>query len=183
MQTWEVMKNTIALLASATLTIFAVAACEKESPETVVVSENGRVLSTSGNAGDPDKVVVVKETDLMWRSAESAIRSQLAAANSEDVDTYVSYVHPDSVDFSDARARAEKVFADNDLRTTLESLDADSVSEGEVKARFVQRTEKLSGLEFRNNRITGVHVMRKDGDMWKIYSTRMDKVDYLDQVP
>jgi hypothetical protein len=159
-------------------------ACKKEEPDTVVVSDQGKVVAVKdGNPAKPDKVVVVKDSDLIWPSAESSIKSQITAANNEDLDGFMSYVHPDSPDFPDARAKAAKVFADNDLRTTLESLEAESVAEGEVKARFVQRTEKLSGEAFRNNRVTGTHVLRKDGAMWKLFSTRTDKVNYLDQNP
>ena len=165
-------------------TLVLCVSCKKEPAETVVVTGDGKVTAVpAADATTPDKVVVVRDSSLIWPSAEAAVKSQIQATNNEDLDGFMSYIHPDSPDFPDARARAAKVFADNDLRTTLESLEPDSVTEGEVKARFVQRTEKLSGLPFRNNRVSGIHILRRDGAMWKIYSTRTDKVDYLDASP
>jgi hypothetical protein len=183
-QTMDIMKIPSHSILLLSIVLLALAACKKDEPDTVVVSDKGDAVALKhSDSTKPDKVVVVKDSDLIWPSAEASIRSQIAAANSEDIEAYMSYVHPDSVDFNDARARARKVFDDNDLHTTLETLEPESVAEGEVKARFVQRTEKLSGAEFRNNRVSGVYVLRKDGGTWKILSTRVDKVDYLDQKP
>ena len=31
--------------------------------------------------------------------------------------------------------------------------------------------------------MTGTHLLRKDGGVWKIYTTVQDKLDYLDTAP
>ena len=49
----------------------------------------------------------------------------------------------------------------------------------EAKIEFVQITSKLKGPEFKNNKATGVHTLKKDGDSWKIYSTEMTDVQFL----
>ena len=143
-----------------------------------MVPEKGEVAMVPEGTGE--RVVVVKDSALIWPSAEASVRSQTVAANSEDLDSYMSYVHPDNADLVRAREETARVFAGNDLKTTLETLEAESVAEGEVKARFTLRTEKLSGPQFRNNRVSGTYTLRKHGGVWKIFATRVDKVDYLD---
>ena len=67
------------------------------------------------------------------------------------------------------------------LRAALEKAEPVVLTEGEAKVKFVHLTEKLSGPAFRNNRITGTHILRKDGGVWKVFSTIQDSVDYLDK--
>ena len=165
---------------AAVLTCLLAVACDRKKPDKVIVSEKGDVVAVQEGTVNGERVVVVKDSALIWPSAEATIRSQTAAANSEDLDAYLSYVHPDNADFVRAREEAARVFAGNDLKITLETVEAESVTEGEVKARFTLRTEKLSGPEFRNNRMSGTYTLRKHGGVWKIFATRLDKVDYLD---
>jgi hypothetical protein len=50
----------------------------------------------------------------------------------------------------------------------------------EAKVRFSQVTRKISGPEFRDNRVSGVHVLRKLNGEWKLFDTERIKVDYLE---
>lgn len=145
-------------------------ACKKDEPKVLVETAGGNV-------------VAVKAKDVIWPSVEEVLRSQISALNREDVAAYMSYIHPESPDYSSTRDKIEKVFLDYDLKHTLEKAEPVTLTDGEAKVHFVQLTEKLSGPAFRNNRMTGTHILRKDGGVWKIFSTVQDSLDYLDPAP
>ena len=130
-----------------------------------------------------ENVTAVKASEVIWPAVEEVLRSQISALNREDAAAYLSYVHPESPNYAATRAEVERLFREYDLKHTLEKAEPASMTDGEAKVRFVQLTEKLSGPAFRNNRMTGTHILRKDGSMWKIFSTVQDKLDYLDPAP
>ena len=141
---------------------------KKEEPKVLVETPSG-------------DVVAVKAREVLWPSVEESLRSQVDALNREDAAAYMSYIHPDSPDFASTREKVEKLFVEYDLKHTLEKAEPVVLTEGEAKVKFVHLTEKLSGPAFRNNRITGTHILRKDGGVWKVFSTIQDSVDYLDK--
>lgn len=161
------MKNPLILLAAFLLPVLA--SCKKEE-KVVVETESG-------------KVIAVKASEVIWPAVEESIKSQISALNREDVAGYMSYIHPDSPDSLATRDKLSRSFLEYDLRTTLEKVEPVTLTDGEAKASFVQLTEKLSGPAFRNNRMTGTHILRKDGGVWKIFTTVQDKLDYLDPTP
>jgi uncharacterized membrane protein len=48
--------------------------------------------------------------------------------------------------------------------------------------KYVQITKKVSGPAFRDNKVTGIHILKKSDGKWKIYNTEIKDVKYLDQV-
>ena len=132
---------------------------------------------------DSGKVVAVKASEVIWPAVEGSVKSQLSALNREDIAGYMSYIHPASPDSLATRDKLAATFLEYDLKTTLEKAEPVTLTDGEAKVRFVQLTEKLSGPAFRKNRVTGIHILRKDGGVWKIFSTIQESLDYLDPAP
>ena len=132
---------------------------------------------------DSGKVVAVNASAVIWPAVEESLRSQIKALNREDIAGYMSYIHPECAGYAATGDTMRKSFVEYDLKTTLEKLEPGTMTDGEAKVKFTQLTEKVSGPAFRNNRLTGTHILRKDGGLWKIYSTVQDKLDYLDTAP
>ena len=112
----------------------------------------------------------------------AVVRAQTDALNKEDLDAALALVDPDSPGFAETKRLSEQLFRTYDIRYTLSEAAVEAVTGNEATVRFMQTTEKLSGPDFRDNRIEGVHVLKRQADGgWKLYTTRADKVVYLDK--
>jgi hypothetical protein len=109
------------------------------------------------------------------------VEAQIKALNRRDAAAAFAVMHPEAPGLAGARQATEQVTATFDLVYIIQGLTVDSLDENEAKVRFTQLTQKTAGPEFRNNRITGVHTLRKYQGAWKIYSTQALKIEYLDQ--
>lgn len=111
----------------------------------------------------------------------AVIRANIDAINREDIDASMAVFASDSPVLQATRDATEKIFQAYDLRYTMEELVVDSVSGDEAKVRFSQLTEKVSGPEFRNNRFRGVHTLKKQDGVWKLYGTETTGIEFLDE--
>jgi hypothetical protein len=162
-------------------------ACKRE-PDVIVQTEDGKVVSVKTGDGrviDKDKatIIVKEDASLIWPAVEETVRSQIKALNKEDLDGYMSYIHPGNPAYANTREQVADIFEKYDLRNTLEKIERESITADEAKVSFVQLTEKVSGPAFQNNRTTGLHTLRKDDGKWKIYSTEIRSMTVVDPVP
>lgn len=109
------------------------------------------------------------------------IHAQIKGLNRRDAAAATAAMHPEAPGFAKSRQLTEQLLANYDLIYMIQSLNIVSESEEEAKVRFVQMTEKAAGPEFRRNRVSGVHTLRKYRGAWKIYSTKMESIEYLDK--
>ena len=112
----------------------------------------------------------------------AVVRAQTDAMNKEDLEGALAIVDPTSPTFAQNRQLSKELFRIYDLRYTLREVAVESVKGAEATVRFTQITEKVSGPQFRDNRIEGVHLLKKQADGgWKIFTTRAEKIDYLEK--
>lgn len=111
----------------------------------------------------------------------AAVRANIEAVNTRDLNAVIAVIHPDSPGLRDMRNTAEELFKKFELRSTLKEIAVESVAGDEAKVRFSQTTEKVSGPGFQNNRVDGVHTLRKHDGQWKLYSTEVTNIAYLEK--
>ena len=111
----------------------------------------------------------------------AVVRAQVDALNRKDLPAVMAALDPQSAGFEQTRQMSAKIFQAYDLRYTLKEAAVESINGDEAKVRFVQTTEKISGPAFRNNRIEGVHTLKKRNGQWKIAGTEATKIEYLDK--
>ena len=107
------------------------------------------------------------------------IYANLEASTQEDVEAYMATLHPDSPAYATTEQLMQQVFDTYDLSYEIADLVVLSVEDDEARVSFVLTTRKISGPEFRDNEITGVFILRQDGDVWKIYSQEISNIKYL----
>lgn len=90
-------------------------------------------------------------------------------------------IDPESPDYAATKDMTEALFKKYDLHYALEKLEIQSVTGDEAKIHFIQITEKVAGPTFRNNRIDGIHILKKHSGVWKLYDTQLNKLEYLDK--
>jgi ketosteroid isomerase-like protein len=111
----------------------------------------------------------------------SVIYDNLKAYQDENLNAVMATIHEQSPLYADTRTITEQIFNLYDLKYKLESVRVIEESDEEARVRAVQITEKISGPDFRDNKIVAIHVLKKAADgEWKIYSSEIESIDYLD---
>ena len=98
----------------------------------------------------------------------------------EDISGVETTLDKDNPDFEQSMKMVKLLFDTYDLDYKIESLETVEQNENEAQIKFVQLTTKISGPEFRDNRFTGIHTLKKKSDGWKILSTKQLNIEFLD---
>lgn len=114
-----------------------------------------------------------------YSTPESVIYANAKYMTEENLSGVMNTIHSASPAISATEHLVKELFEMYDLEYKVESVVIIEEMEDEAKVRFVQRTTKLNGPEFRNNRLTGIHQLKKENGSWKIYNTISEKVDSL----
>jgi hypothetical protein len=114
-----------------------------------------------------------------YSTPESVIEANAKYMTEENMDEVMNTIYKDSPNYASTESIIKSLFDRYDLSYKINSLKVTEETNNEAKVQFVQETVKISGPEFRNNRVTGIHNLKKDGDSWKIYSTEIKDVQYL----
>ncbi|MDP4088711.1 MAG: zinc ribbon domain-containing protein [Bacillota bacterium] len=109
----------------------------------------------------------------------SVIALNLAAMQEENMDKYLSTIYVTDGQIEATKDSLKKVFDNYDLRYTIESLTTLSTSSNDAQVEVVMLTEKFKGPDFRNNRTTTIHHLKKINGQWKIYKSDIKNVQYL----
>ncbi|HMN48179.1 MAG TPA: hypothetical protein PKD67_03510 [Ignavibacteriaceae bacterium] len=116
-----------------------------------------------------------------YYTPESLIKANAEFMNDKNLEGVMSTIHPESPNYPAVETMAKTIFDRYDLKYTIESIKVLEENDNEAKVEFTQLTKKIKGPEFKDNRTTGIHTLKKDGDSWKIYSTEMTKLTLLDK--
>ncbi len=124
-----------------------------------------------------------KITEADKAAAIETVHANLAAMKARDVEAIGETVHPNSPHFETTKAFAQQQAERYTLLYDLKSAEFDSVKGGEIRVRFVQETRKVLGPDdLKDNRVTGVHILRRDGAKWKLWGTEVQKTEELGPV-
>jgi len=126
-------------------------------------------------------VVLACSSKKEYETPESLIKANAAYMNEEDLEGVMTTVHPKSPSYDGTEAMAKQIFDRYDLNYKIENIKVLEENDKEAKVEFTQVTTKIKGKDFKNNKATGIHTLRKDGDSWKVYSTEMVNVEFLDK--
>lgn len=110
----------------------------------------------------------------------SVIYENLRAAQDEDLEAYMATIHEQSPIYASTEQLTSQGFDSYDLTYDLEYVQVIEKSDSEARVDFVQTTRKVNGPAFRDYKITGIYILRKSSEKWKIYLLRTQKIEYLD---
>jgi hypothetical protein len=108
-----------------------------------------------------------------------AITENLKAMEREDVDATMATIDQNSPGYQTTKDLIKLIFEQYDLKYELSDLKVTEKKGNEAKVSFTQVTRKVSGPEFRDNKITGLHTLRFTGGKWKIFNSVVTTTDYL----
>ena len=116
-----------------------------------------------------------------YKTPEELIKANAAYMNEEDLEAVMTTVHPKSPSYPATETMAKQIFERYDLNYKIENIKVLEQNDKEAKVEFTQITTKIKGKDFKNNKTTGIHTLRKDGNSWKVYSTEMTNVEFLNK--
>lgn len=115
------------------------------------------------------------------RAIVATLERNIQATESEDIDAAIAEVHPNSPGRAKTLRQMKSIAKTYELDYELVETEVLRHNETEAKVRFVQVTTKKSGPSFRDNRLRGIHTLRKtDEGEWKIWSTEILDITWLD---
>lgn len=100
--------------------------------------------------------------------------------NEENFEKAMNTIHKDSPSYPATESMMKQIYDRYDLNFKITNMKVIEENDTEAKVEFTQITTKISGPPFKNNKSTGIHTLKKDGDSWKIYTTQMTDLQYLD---
>ena len=117
-------------------------------------------------------------------AALETVRRNVRLLQEKKIDEMMETIHPQSPSFAGTRTEVADLVKDYDLKCELAALDVIGARSDVIRVRFEQTTERTKGgvVELKT-RLTGVHVLKKDGGAWKIFDTEVIAVDDVDPLP
>ena len=110
---------------------------------------------------------------------KTIVYENVKAMEDEDLDRVMATIDDENENYEGTKNMARQLFKMYNLKYTLDSVQVMGETESEAKVRCLQTTTKLSGPAFRDNRIDIVHRLRKIDGYWKIYSSQVNHLEYL----
>jgi hypothetical protein len=115
-----------------------------------------------------------------YLTPESVIEANAKYMTEENFDKVMDTIDKDSPAYASSESMVKKLFDLYDLNYKIISMKVINESNDEAQVEFVQETTKIKGPAFKNNRVDGVHILKRDDNSWKIYSTKITNIQYLD---
>lgn len=116
--------------------------------------------------------------------ALDTVRRNVRFLQEEKIEEMMETIHPQSPVFGATRATVTELVKEFDFKCELAALEVVGSRGGDVRVRFEQITERKKGdVVEPKTRLIGVHVLRKDGAVWKIYDTENISADIVDPLP
>lgn len=112
---------------------------------------------------------------------DELIKNNAALFQKEDLEGYIATLDPESPEIADTKVMMAELFSKYDLKINIESIRVLKVNEDKADVEVEQVTEKVTGGDFRNNRVKIVHHLKKIGGAWKISGSDTIRIEYFDQ--
>ena len=109
----------------------------------------------------------------------SVVQENIKAMNDEDLDKTMATIDEQCASYDQTKQVAQRLFEIYDLKYELDSARVIMKTDEEARVECVQTTRKVRGPVFRDNKINFVHTLRKSDGYWKIYNSKVMKIDYL----
>ena len=117
-------------------------------------------------------------------AAMETVRRNVQFLQEKKIGQMMATIHPQSPVFAQTRTSVTELMQEFDLQCELTALEVLGEKKGDLRMRFEQITErKKGGVIEPKTRLVGVHVLRKDGAVWKIIDTEVINVELVDPLP
>ena len=123
--------------------------------------------------------LLINCSERKYTTVEDVIYSNAEYLNNEDLSGVMSTIDPESELYSSTEILVEKLFERFDLKFIVENIEVIEQTDEYAKVSFTQLTMKVSGPQFKNNRIKGYHTLRKSDGSWLISNTEILETNFI----
>ena len=109
----------------------------------------------------------------------AVIFENIRASNTENYARYMATIYSKSPAYKSTEAMTREAFSLFDLSYNISSVKVIEQKKNQAVVAFVLTTKKIRGASFRDNRITGEMILRKENGVWKIYDQKVHNITYL----
>ncbi len=110
----------------------------------------------------------------------SVVFENIAAHNAEDVERYMATLHSDAPNYDQTRDVLSDMYQNYDIQHSITGVELLKTTKNRAEVSFVLTTKKVRGPSFRDNRVTGVFILKKEDGRWKLYDQKVDDIEYLE---
>ncbi len=126
------------------------------------------------------KPLVVADANSEKAAIQSVLTLNLKALNEENIEAYMATIDPNSPGFELTKNAIAQSFSIYDLNYVMNKFDVTTISDNTAIVTAEQTTTKIRGGQFRNNRMVLIHQLNKSKGEWKMFSSKIQKIEYLD---
>ena len=131
--------------------------------------------------GGKPKAEPVEVDPATAKELKDVISSNLYACSKRNLTMAMGTIHPESPTVDSSRDMMRYIFARLRLKYTLEKTEVIDVRGGEARIKVTQATQKISGnAAFRDNRVTIIHTLKRDGQKWKMFSSEAQSIQFFE---
>ena len=123
--------------------------------------------------------LVVADVNSEKAAIKSVVILNLKALNEENIEAYMATIDPKSPGFELTKNAIAQSFSSYDLNYVMNKFDVATISGNTAIVTVDQTTTKIRGPQFRNNRMVLKHLFNKYNGKWKMFSSEIQKVEYL----
>ncbi|WP_404457603.1 hypothetical protein [Oceanobacillus kapialis] len=168
------MKKIIGLIIVLTIALFLGACSESTSSEEPKEEETESSADTE--AAEETEESAIPEDDELFAVLEANIQTMM----DQDKDAHMETIHSESPSY-DSTDQLWDQMAVYTLDMELSDLSVEEKTEGEATVSYTQTSMKVDGPEYQNNLTKGVHTLKPEDGVWKIYSSVAEETIPLDE--
>ncbi|MFP6854311.1 MAG: hypothetical protein VB980_00900 [Opitutales bacterium] len=131
-------------------------------------------------AGEGEKEAKETISPEVENALRFAIRENLKAWNDKSLNMLRSTTHSESPLLETSDLMARYIFDRYKLKYTPTKVTVLSAEEDEAEVEVHQTTELVEGPSFRNNRSVVVHTLKKENGKWKLWSSEIKLLQFLE---
>ena len=109
----------------------------------------------------------------------SVVEKNLQMSQEENTEGILETIHEEAPGYSTLKQGLEQMFNAYDFSYELKEADVLDKSRDEARIHFIQVTKKISGPEFQDNEVEGIHTLKRSKGAWKILNTEVTNVRFL----
>jgi len=98
----------------------------------------------------------------------------------EEIEQVIEQTDCSTINCAEFRLTMENIFDTYDLKYELISVKILEITSNKAEVIVTQKTTKVNGPEFRDNKGEFLHTLIKVDNNWKFKNTKVNKVEYLD---
>jgi len=116
----------------------------------------------------------------MKLETRNIIQKNCQFTHSSNVEGVLTTIHPNSELYSHTKNELESLFDAYQLGVSLTGFRYMGKDKNYAYVRAQQKTERVAGPEFKDSIIDQMIVFKQDGDDWKIWTTAILNIKYID---